>query len=248
MSEPIETTRDTLFGGRLALRQPAKGHRAGTDAVLLAATVWPDFVGRVYDVGAASGAVGLGVAVAVPGAEVTLIERDAGLAALANENVSAAELTARVAVANIDITDRAARQPLLGGADLVLSNPPFYESGAVRLSPEAGRRDAHVLAEGGLKDWLDACLAFLNPRGTLTLIHRADALPQLLTGIGGRLGDLTVLPVYPRAGEPASRILLRGRKGSRAPFKIAPRLVLHDERGFTPPVAALHDGTGAIDW
>lgn len=248
MAEPFETTRDTFFGGRLALRQPAKGHRAGTDAVLLATSVWPDFSGRIYDVGAASGAVGLGVAVQALDADVTLIERDAALAALAAENVSAASLTTRVAVANLDVTDRAARQSLLGGADLVLTNPPFYEAGAVRVSPEAGRRDAHVLPEGGLKEWLDACLAFLKPRGTLTLIHRAEVLPRLLAVIGTRLGDLTVLPVYPRAGEPASRILLRGRKGSRAPFKIAPRLILHEGESFTPEAAALHDGTGAIDW
>jgi hypothetical protein len=58
----IETTDDSLLGGRVGLTQPARGHRAGTDAVLLAASAPVRAGEMVVDVGAASGAVGLMVA------------------------------------------------------------------------------------------------------------------------------------------------------------------------------------------
>ena len=50
---------DAFLGGRLTLRQLPSGHRAGTDAVLLAACVPPNAKGLGVDVGAGVGAAGL---------------------------------------------------------------------------------------------------------------------------------------------------------------------------------------------
>jgi tRNA1(Val) A37 N6-methylase TrmN6 len=100
---------------------------------------------------------------------------------------------------------------------------------------------AHVLDEGGVEKWLRASLALLRPGGTLVAIHRADALEALLAGLSGRLGELRVLPIFPREGENAVRVILRGRKGSKAPLALLPGLVLHGPDGrFTALAEEVH--------
>ena len=79
-----DTTLDAFYGGRLTLRQPRQGHRSGTDAVLLAASVPRAFDGLLVDAGAGVGAAGLGVALACPGARVLLLENDAATVTLAS--------------------------------------------------------------------------------------------------------------------------------------------------------------------
>ena len=240
-----ETTRDAFFGGRLILKQPARGHRSGTDAVLLAAAVPRDVSGPVCDVGAGVGAVGLGIALLCPAAQVRLLERDAVVAGLARENIDANGMADRVAVTIGDVL-RGSEQRL-APARLVVTNPPFYNASQVRASPFAGRRDAHVV-DGDLTGWIRACLDLLDSKGTLILIHAPTALPEILTALAGRAGAVTLLFVHPRDHQPARRILVRAVKGSRAPLTVAPPLVLHGEAGFEPYADQLHRGDVGLAW
>ena len=242
VSEP-----DAFLGGLLRLHQPPRGaHRAGTDAVLLARLVEPTTGERVCDVGASAGAVGLARAALTPGLRVTLVERDPELAALARRNAAENALDARVIEA--DVLASAAERRAAGLApdafDLVLTNPPFLDAGRHRSSSDPGRAAAHTLAAGGLDGWLRTCAAILRPGGRIGLIHRADALGACLAALAGRFGGLAIRPVHPRAAEPAIRLLITGRKGSRAALTLHPPLVLHGaDGGFTPEAAALHRGT-----
>lgn len=234
---------DRLFGGRLALHQPARGHRVGTDAVLLAAAAPDVSGGLIVDVGAGVGAVGLALAQINPGAEVALMEKNAPAAALARENVALNGLATRARVIEADLFDVSARKAegLVEAAELVVTNPPFLTAGEARRSPDSDRAMAHVLDEGGVEKWLRASLALLRPGGTLVAIHRADALEALLAGLSGRLGELRVLPIFPRQGESAVRVILRGRKGSKAPLALLPGLVLHGPDGrFTALAEDIH--------
>jgi tRNA1(Val) A37 N6-methylase TrmN6 len=243
-------TRDAFYGGRLMLRQPAKGHRSGTDAVLLAAAVPRDFSGLCHDVGAGVGAAGLGVALLCPGARVALIENDPLALTLAGENVAAAGFAGRASVVACDILDRTARQITLPeAADLVVTNPPFYDAERVRSSPDDRRRAAHVMAaDATLENWIRACLDRLAPKGTFVLIHAASVLPEIVAGLGKRLGGVTMTSVHAQAGGPARRVLVKGTLGSRAPFVIAPPLVLHRGDGFTEEAERLHRGDAALAW
>lgn len=239
---------DLFLGGRLRLGQPARGaHRAGTDAVLLARLLTPVPGETVYDLGAATGAVGLAVARLSEGSRVVLVEREPALAALARENARENGLEARVDVIEADLlapgTARRAAGLLPGSADAVLTNPPFFEAGRHRPSPVPGKASAHTFAEGGLEAWLRTCADLLRPGGRLGLIHRADALPALLDALRGRFGDCAVRPIHARAGRPAIRVLIAAVKGSRAPLRLLPPLVLQEEDGrFTPEAEALHRG------
>lgn len=243
-----EVTRDALLGGRLHILQPRSGHRAGTDAVLLASAVEAGFAGRVVDVGAGTGLVGLALAASCPQAKVTLLELEPTAAHLARENASANGLAARVEIVEADLFDpaaRLARPP----ADLVVSNPPFYEASRVRAAPDARRRAAHVLADGRrLGDWVRACHDLLAAKGELVVVAPAAALPDILAALPGDVGGVRVKCVHPRVGAAAHRVLVRARRGSRAPFAIAPALVLHEGDAFTPEAAALHRGEARLAW
>lgn len=243
-------TRDAFFGGKLRLSQPATGHRSGTDAVLLAAAVPPDFAGLLYDVGAGVGAAGLAIASSCSAARVGLVENDRLVAALAGSNILANGLTSRATLHCIDVLSQADRRTanLEGEADVVVTNPPFHDPARVRMSPDAGRRAAHVEAVGGIGAWVDACLALLRTKGCLVLIHRVEAVPALLKALEREAGGITLLPIYAKTGGAAGRVVVRAHKGSRAPFRIAPALILHEDEAFTPFTEALHRGDAFLRW
>lgn len=247
-AEAPAVTRDAFYGGRLILSQPAKGHRSGTDAILLAAAVPRTFAGLACDVGSGVGAAGLGIALACPSARVRLIERDPLAAGLAGDNIAANAFGPRCEIVQRDVL-RQRRTPVGDRADLVVTNPPFWDARRVRKSPREGRSLAHVLEVGStLADWLAACLDMLAPTGTLILVHAPAALPEILATLERRLGGIKLLAVHPCAGAPAKRILVRGTNGSRAPFGICEPLVLHDEGRFTAEAERIHRGEAALTW
>jgi tRNA1(Val) A37 N6-methylase TrmN6 len=227
-----ELTDDGVLGGRLRLRQKRSGHRFGHDAILLAAATAARAGDRAVDLGAGVGAAGLALAVRAPGVEVTLVEIDAELAAIAAENIKRNGLDHRARVVALDVAappdEFAARGLVAGTADHVLMNPPFNDPARQNVSPDSGRRLAH--AGGGLGTWIDVAARLLHSAGTLTLIWRADGLADVLAALSG-FGDLTVLPVHGRAGQPAIRVLVAGRKGGRAPLRLMPPLMLNDASG-----------------
>jgi tRNA1(Val) A37 N6-methylase TrmN6 len=239
-------TRDRLLGGKLILAQPREGHRAGTDAVLLAACV-PEGAGRIADLGAATGVVGLAAALMNPGARVTLFEREQLLIGLARENIAANDLTERLEALEADVLRLGGDARFRETFDCVLTNPPFFEEGAVRRSPQRGKSEAHVFAVGeGLEAWLRAATAILAPKGQLVMIHRADRIAEVLQTLAGRMGEARLRFVYAEADQPAIRLLVSARKGSRAPLQILPPLVLQVGGAFTAEVEALHRGEARI--
>ncbi|TBW34395.1 SAM-dependent methyltransferase [Siculibacillus lacustris] len=230
------TTVDRFLGGRLAIEQPARGrHRAGLDAILLAAAVPADAVGRLIDFGAGVGTAGLAVATRVAGVAVILAERDAEALDLAARNRArcAAEIAGRVTLAAVDLIVGAAREAALGreAADWVIANPPYFTPHEVRASPSAARAAAHVLTAGGLEAWIRAAAATLAPGGRLALIFKGDGLAEILAACAGRFGEVAIRPIHPRAEAAAHRLLVTAIKGSRGPARIVPGLVLHPAAG-----------------
>lgn len=246
---------DAILGGRLRLRQMRRGHRAGTDAVLLAAaaTLAPGDV--VIDVGAGVGTIGLALALRAQDLSGVLLEADPIMARLAVENCALNSVAGRIGVAVCDLFDPAARRAAgvaEGSASLVVTNPPFYDHGKARPSIHPGKSRAYHLGADGLSpghaDWLRAALALLAPGGRFCLIHRPEALPALLSGAEGRLGAIRIRPVHARPEAEAIRILLSGVKASRAPLRLCSPLVLHGAGGaFTREVEALHRGEALIE-
>jgi tRNA1(Val) A37 N6-methylase TrmN6 len=233
MTEAGEFTEDAFLGGQLRLRQPKSGHRAGHDAMLLAAATPARPGDCVVDLGAGVGAAGLAVARRVAGIKLTLVEIDAALAEFARANVAANDIPADVAV--LDVTGSAGAFAAAGlsadSVDVVLMNPPFNDSVRHRASPDKARERAHVADPSTLEVWIHAARRILKSGGILSLIWRADGLAEVLAALDRGFGSLAILPVHAEVKMPAIRILVRAIKGGRAPTQIQASLMLNDESG-----------------
>jgi tRNA1(Val) A37 N6-methylase TrmN6 len=231
MTEACEFTEDAFLDGRLRLRQPRSGHRAGHDAMLLAAATPARSGDRVVDFGAGVGAAGLAVAKRVAGIELVLVEIDAALAALARDNAAANAVPADVVV--LDVTSGADAFAAAGlspdSVDVVLMNPPFNDPARHRASPDKGRETAHVAMAAALEGWIHAARRILKSGGALALIWRADGLAEVLAALGRGFGSVAILPVHGNAAAPAIRVLVRAIKGGKAPTRIHASLMLNNE-------------------
>jgi tRNA1(Val) A37 N6-methylase TrmN6 len=233
MTDPGEFTEDAFLGGQLRLRQPKSGHRAGHDAMLLAAATPARSGDRVVDLGAGVGAAGLAVAKRVAGVKLSLVEIDAGLAGLARGNAASNAIAAEVIV--LDVTSAAGAFAAAGltpdSVDVVLMNPPFNDRARHRASPDKAREIAHLATAATLESWIHAGRRILKSGGVLSLIWRADGLAEVLAALGRGFGSLEILPVHADAATPAIRMLIRAIKGGRAPTRMLPALLLNDESG-----------------
>lgn len=241
---------DLFFGGRLRLLQPRKGHRVGTDAALLAAAARSRMAdgASVADFGAGVGAVGLALAIAGAGA-ATLVEIDPTTAALAAENVRRNGLGDKVEVRICDVAEagRGAGRPLRESLDLVATNPPFDAAGRFRASPDADKARAHAAGSGLIETWMRAAARVLKPGGHFVMIHRPEAIGELVAAAAGRFGEVRLRAVHARADEPAIRILLAARKGSRAGLAVLPTFVLHGAgEVFTPEALEAQRGEAVL--
>jgi tRNA1(Val) A37 N6-methylase TrmN6 len=241
-------TRDAFLCGKLHLWQPARGYRAATDPVLLAAAC-PARTGQtVLDLGCGAGAAALCLAARVPGLILSGLELQPDYADLARRN--AVEMSQSFEVVTGDLT--AMPGVLHRDFDHVIANPPFYPKDGTP-SPDTGRAMA-LQGDVPLAVWIDAAARRLSHHGWLTMIFAADALAEVLGALSPRLGSVSLLPLAPRDGRPALRLLMRARKGGRSPLRLLPPLVIHlgpahdgDRESYTPRVkAVLRDGA-ALD-
>jgi tRNA1(Val) A37 N6-methylase TrmN6 len=234
-----EASEDAVLGGRLVLRQPLRGHRVGHDAILLAAATSAQSGDHAVDLGSGVGGAGLALARRIEGLNVTLVEIDPALAALAAGNAQRNGLADRVRAVCLDVESSAAdfiaAGLAAGSAAFVLMNPPFNI--AQQPSPDRARRLAHAATERTPERWLRTAAWLLRADGVVTLIWRADGLADVLAALGKDFGAITVLPVHPKPGAAAIRVLVRAAKGSRAPLLLLPGFLLADAHG-NPTAAA----------
>jgi tRNA1(Val) A37 N6-methylase TrmN6 len=223
--------------------QPKSGYRANADTVLLAAALGPG--ARFMEAGCGAGGALLIAAARFPKAHLVGVERESAQAALARENTALNQASARVEIVE---GDALSRDLPLGVFDQVFFNPPFDQDGEGR-APAENRRAAYI-ADLPMERWIAALADRLSGGGTLTLIQRAARLGEILAALEGRLGGPEVLPIFPRVGEPAKRVLVRARKGSRAPLLLRRGLVLHDASGakHTPEADAVLRGAAPLVW
>ena len=255
LQEKPAYTLDAFHRGDFWLAQPkGAGHRAGVDAMMLAAAVPSTFAGRLADFGAGAGAAGLAVASRCPEASVILVENApemADFASLTLEHERNTHLRSRasVLVADVTLTGRARERAGLadGGFDYVIMNPPF-NAARDRPTPDALKQKAHVMEDGLFESWIRSAAAVTRPRGGLAVIARPVSLAPILAALAGRFGSAEILPVHARADTPAIRIVVRARRASRGALTLRPPLVLHDGPGdgFSARADAINNGKAAL--
>lgn len=226
-----DITEDAFLGGQLLLKQKRSGHRAGHDAILLAAATAARVGDSVVDLGAGIGTAGLALARRVGGIQLRLVEIDSDLAELARANALANGIAAETTLLDVtaDAQVFAAHGLVPDSVDVVLTNPPFNDPVRHRGSPDQARHTAHVATEDTLQAWVHAARRILRSNGALTLIWRADGIAEVLAALSRGFGSLSILPVHAEESRPAIRVLVRAIKGGRAPTQLLKGLVLNEE-------------------
>jgi tRNA1(Val) A37 N6-methylase TrmN6 len=248
-------TVDAFHRGQFVLVQPkGAGHRSGVDAMMLAAAVPHDFSGKLADLGAGAGAAGLAVASRCPNAHVTLVERDPLMIHCANKTLkheSNQSLASRISLIESDVTLTGKRRLAAGLADnafdFAILNPPFNPAHD-RRTPDPVKAVAHVMDDGLFEAWLRTVAAIVRPGGGMALIARPQSIGEILAALKGRFGSARIVPVHPREGEAAIRIVVTATHGSRAAMRLESPLILHGATGnaFTPRADAINNGLAGL--
>ena len=241
-----ETTEDTVYQGRVRLVQPVKGFRAGFDSLLLASALPSLEKGEALEIGCGCGGALLPAAWRLPAVSFTGLEMSAPVAEMARKGAALNGFGARVSVETAEAS--AWVSPHENRFDLVFANPPYFEPGRIS-EPGEGKASAYIETLS-LEGWIKAMIHAARPRAPVILIHRAAELARILAQLDRQAGEIAVLPVASKAGEPARRVLVRGRKGlKRGPLTLLPPLVTHNEDGSarTPAAQAVVEGAG-LNW
>jgi tRNA1(Val) A37 N6-methylase TrmN6 len=234
-------TEDRFLDGRVAVRQFAQGFRSGLDAVMLAAAVPAEGDDDVLELGSGAGVASLCLGARCTSARITGIDILAQLVDLANANARANRMESRVSFAAGDAL--APPNELRRDFDHVFVNPPFHDQEG-ETSQNAERAVA-LGDEGRLSEWLTSGLRRVRSQGTLSIVLRADRLGEALAHLPER--GIVLLPLWPRSGEPAKRVIVQVRKDSRAPLTFLPGLVLHEGDGrYTAAADAVLRGGGSL--
>ena len=253
-ANPAAVTVDTVLDGRVSIRQPASGYRAAIDPVMLAAAVPARPGETVLDVGCGVGTAGLCLAARVPEVLVRGIDLQRELIVLANASAGDNGLTDRVEFLLGDLLHPPVHLAV-GLFDHVMANPPFIAAGRGHRPSHRGKATAVVEGEARFADWIRFCLRMVRPKGSVTVIHRADRLDEVLTAMAAGLGELVVFPLWPGlapepdgGSKPAKRVIVRGRKGLATPLRLMPGLILHTEEGLYTAAAdrVLREGAALV--
>lgn len=231
---------DFLLEGKVTLYQPDVGYRAAIDAVFLAAACPVKPGQTVLEVGLGTGAASLCLTHRVENIAITGLEVQPELAALARKNVAANNREGITVLDGNLLSPPPELKP--GSFDHVITNPPYVAQG--NTSPHPSRALAYAEGEADLQTWISFCLSRLKHKGILTMIHRADRVDEIIKHLQGPAGDITIIPLWPKHGVAAKRVIIRARKGVRTPATLHPGLILHQSDGsYTSSAqATLRDG------
>jgi len=240
-------SRDDMIGGGIHLLQPKSGYRVSMDTIMLQASVPANAGERVLEPGTGTAAAALCLARRMPGVAVTGLEIQPALERIARQNVAYNDLSERVNILGGCITN----PPEIlseGQFDHVMVNPPYLDPGAALSSPTATKDKAHMNSTATLYDWLNFSINMLKHKGSLSVVFRADRMHDLIYLLHGRVGELTICPLWPRAGSPAKRIIIQGRKGLHGVTCMSQGLALHGcvDR-YTPEAEKILRAGAALD-
>lgn len=238
---------DHLLNRRIVIRQPLSGYRVAIDPVFLAASLHVKPNETVLDVGAGVGAASLCLAHRLP-CRIIGIEVQREYMRLGIQNIDLNQMKDRVDLLYGDLL-RAPPRLAAGTFDHVMTNPPYLEEHRAHNSPDIGKSRAHAESSADFEAWARFCLLMVKPKGTVTFIHRADRLDQILAFFLGKLGGIKVYPLWPGQGKPAKRVLIQGIKNSNASLTLCQGMILHESDGrFTCSAEEILRHGKGIDW
>ena len=248
-------TRDMFHDSAFEVLQPANGHRAGMDALLIAAALAEDAEGIVADLGAGAGTAGLAALNLNRELDLLAVEKNSEMIGFLEKTANLKHnlrFSSRMKILEADVSlsglERERAGLLVDSVDHVIMNPPYNFSDR-RPPKDELKAEAYMMGAGGLDAWFRTAAAIVKPGGTLCMIYRTENLGEILACTQSRFGGIEILPIHSRANEAAKRLLVRGKRGSRAPFSLAPGFIVHETDGsFTPKAKAIFDGKARLEF
>lgn len=233
-AQAIELTDDAFLGGRVRTWQPAQGFRAGLDAVTMAAAVPARAKEHICELGAGIGVAVLCLAARVADLRITAVEIDEDLAALAQANAERNNAPIDTIVADV-----LKRPRILGRQSFhhVFTNPPFHDIAKGTRAPGAAKARATSAHAHDLVAWLRFARALVRPKGTVTAILPPDQIPLALEALAPARQGVELIPLWPKPGAPAKRIIIRARMNAKAPLQLHAGLLLATTHGKPTPEA-----------
>lgn len=234
MAPDPQLTQDEFLRGGLMLWQPRAGYRVSVDSILLAHWVGGGPLGRVIDLGAGCGVIGLVLARRDPEARVTLAELQPGMAVLARRNAHENRLADRVDVVEVDLADdKACRAAIRGNQfDRVVSSPPFFPIGSGPTVTDESEAIARHELRLTVRALSRAARRLLVPGGRVSIVYPSERLVDLLGALDAEgLRPAKMRLIEPRAGQPANRVLVEAVKGGRGGIVIERPMVVRESDG-----------------
>jgi len=240
-----DETVDDFLGGAVRLIQPREGYRVSMDTVMLAAAV-PALSGEtVLEGGVGSAGAAICLAQRVDGVKIHGVELQEDMLALGRRNVIFNGLGAQIDLERGNITDLSGPQSQY---DHVMLNPPYLSAGKAVRPPAETKGLAHMDSVASLKDWMRFAVHKVKNKGSITIIIRADRMDEVIAHLYKRVGELMIMPLWPRMGVAAKRVIIQGRKGMHGAAHILPGLALHGEiERYTPDAKKILWDGAALD-
>ena len=180
--------------------EPKRGYRYKAESPLIRELVG-EGAGRVLDLGAGCGVVGLSAALATPDATVTLVERNPTLAEFSRRNLREHQRDGEV----LEVDLRAL--PLGEPYDLIVSNPPYFVPGSGQPSRATMVREATHAHHGDVETFVVTGAQHLAPDGAMWVVFPAESLPRLVLSIA-------------RAGLALCEVVVLFARHKEAPFRV----------------------------
>lgn len=226
----------TVLGGQVRLAQIPDGLRTSIDSVLLAAACPAKPGDHILDLGCGVGSAGLCILSRVPETQLIGIDIQDDHLEIARKNAALNNFAHNTKFLSNSVLDYvkykngSTTKPFF---DHIICNPPYYETGTHKISPKIKIATAcdHTGSDAALKDWLDCAHRSLKNDGSLTIIHRAEQTDKIIQGLGKRFGAIEIIPLWPKSGQSAKRVIIRALKDRRSPAQIHPGLTLHEISG-----------------
>jgi tRNA1(Val) A37 N6-methylase TrmN6 len=245
----------TVLNGAVSLWQAQGGLKTSTDSVMLAAACPVQSGQSLLDLGCGVGSAGLCVLARVPDIHLTGIDIQADHIELAIKNAVMNGWAEKCDFICGDIRDfsvmssrrspgsekQEKHDPVFhrGSSmlfDHVICNPPYYSAGD-QTSPSAAKAKAltHDEPDISIQSWVKCAFAHVKSGGSLTMIHRADSVQNILQALGKSFGRTEIIPLYPKAGQSASRVIIRTLKHRKSPALIHAGVIMHGaDSGYSP--------------
>jgi tRNA1(Val) A37 N6-methylase TrmN6 len=236
----LHLTQDDFLGGRLNLIQPKKGYRITSDSVYLAASISLKAGESILDMGAGNGGILSCLA--------TRLGQDAKGCIMHGIEIQPELMTMDIKNAQINGHDeftsyfegdifKEIEACAPNSYHHVVSNPPYFEKGKITASPHKTKALAFGEDMVDLKKWVERCLRMVRPKGTLTLIHRAERMDDIICALNGKAGSIVIFPFYPKQDKDASRIIIRAQKDAKGLLSLKSGLIVHKSNGdYTPAI------------